>query len=81
MDETTDLNMSFDSCSLNGSVSSNDLSFCLSEPDDQPQSVHLDLVNGSPLGEAVFFENSIETMLATTKSLLTLPFLCLAIWN
>ena len=31
-----------------------DLSFCLSEPDDQPQSVNVNLCNGSPLNSNDF---------------------------
>ena len=30
-----------------------DFSFCMSEPDDQPQSINIDLSNGSPLGNDI----------------------------
>ena len=30
-----------------------DISFCMSEPDDQPQSINIDLSNGSPLGDDI----------------------------
>ena len=30
-----------------------DISFCMSEPDDQPQSINIDLSNRSPLGNDI----------------------------
>ena len=41
-----DLDLDFDYCDDQDNL---DLSFCLSEPDDQPQSVNVNLCNGSPL--------------------------------
>ena len=41
-----DLDLDFDYCEDQSDL---DLSFCLSEPDDQPQSVNVNLCNGSPL--------------------------------
>ena len=46
-----DLDLDFDYCDDQSDL---DLSFCLSEPDDQPQSVNVNLSNGSPLNSHDF---------------------------
>ena len=46
-----DLDLDFDYCDDQSDL---DLSFCLSEPDDQPQSVNINLCNGSPLNSSDF---------------------------